>query len=61
MEARGRGGVPVAARGMGGDIGAALGNMVLPGMGGQFGRMGGDFLGNRFGFKKGGRVPASLF
>jgi hypothetical protein len=66
MEARGRGGVPIPARGLGGDIGAALGDRVLPGMGGQLGRMGGDYLGkyiaNRFGFKKGGRVPAaSLF
>jgi len=62
MEARGRGGVPIPARGLGGDIGAALGNKVFPGLGGQLGRMGGDYLGNRFGFKKGGRVPAaSLF
>ena len=62
MEARGRGGMPVAARGMGGDIGAMIGDRFLPGLGGQLGRMGGDYLGNRFGFKKGGRVPAaSLF
>jgi hypothetical protein len=65
MEARGRGGVPVAARGLGGDIGAAIGDRLFPGMGGSLGRIGGDYLGkyigNRFGFKKGGRVPASLF
>ncbi len=62
MEARGRGGMPVHARGLGGDIGAMIGDRVLPGLGGQLGRMGGDYIANRFGFKKGGRVPAaSLF
>ncbi len=59
MEARSRGGVPVAARGMGGDIGAMIGDRLFPGIGGSLGRMGGDFLGSRFGFKKGGRIPAA--
>lgn len=56
IEARGRGGVPIPARYMGGAIGMPLQGI---GLGGGF--LSADFPGNRFGFKKGGRVPASLF
>lgn len=56
VAARGRGGKPVAARYMGGAIGMPLQGI---GLGGGF--LSADLPGNRFGFKKGGRVPASLF
>lgn len=56
VEARSRGGVPIPARYMGGAIGMPIQGI---GLGGGF--LSADFPGNRFGFKKGGRVPASLF
>lgn len=55
VEARGRGGVPIPARYMGGAIGTPLSGILGAGF------LSSDFPGNRFGFKKGGRVPASLF
>ena len=59
VEARGRGGVPIPARYMGGAIQSV--GMPLQGIGLGGGFLSADFPGNRFGFKKGGRVPASLF
>jgi hypothetical protein len=53
-----RGGQMVKARGLGGDIGGALGNIFLPGIGGILGQAGGNLLGSVFGFKAGGRVKA---
>jgi hypothetical protein len=41
-------------------MGGAIG-MPLQGIGLGGGFLSADFPGNRFGFKKGGRVPASLF
>lgn len=51
-----RGGKMVKARGIGGDIGGALGNLFLPGIGGMLGQAGGNILGSVFGFARGGRV-----
>ena len=55
-----RGGQMVRAKGLGGDIGGALGNIFLPGIGGILGQAGGNLLGSVFGFKKGGRVGKQM-
>ena len=57
MPARARGGAMAHKRGLGGDIGGFLGNMFLPGVGGQLGQIGGNALGSWLGFKRGGPIP----
>lgn len=55
-----RGGKLVRGKGLGGDIGGALGNLFMPGVGGILGQAGGNLLGSVFGFKSGGRVGRQI-